>query len=160
MNKYQEKFADMIRKANSKELVEELYDQCCSNCKFGFFCNECTCCVTWAKDGAIQRLKDNGKMLIRFNIVLPKNEKPKQQPKPKTAEQKAAKACIRFLDRVYDKTDDKELKELIDDVTVQLCIGDTRAIDRLKENYEVLYYKLARLWWKYTSTEESKKEVK
>ena len=99
-------------------------------------------------------------MIVRFNIVLPKKEKPKQQPKPKTAEQKAAKACIRFLDRVYDKTDDEELKELIDDVTVQLCIGDTTAIDRLKKNYEVLYFKLARLWWKYTSTEESKKEVR
>lgn len=160
MNKYQEKFIDMMNKANSKELIEELYDQCCSNCKFGLFCNECTCGVTLAKDGAINRLKNNGKMLIRFNIVLPKKEKPKQQPKPKTAEQKAAKACIRFLDRVYDKTDDEELKDLIDDVTVQLCIGDTRAIDRLKENYEVLYYKLARLWWKYTSTEESKKEVR
>ena len=160
MNTYQEKFADMIRKANSKELVEELYDECCSNCKYGLFCNECTCSVTWAKDAAIQRLKDNGKMIIRFNIVLPKKEKPKTSPKPKTAEQKAAKACIRFLDRVYDRTDDEELKDIIDDVTVQLCIGDTRAIDRLKENYEVLYYKLARLWWKYTSTEESKKEVR
>lgn len=157
MNKYQEKFADMIRKANSKELVEELYDQCCTNCDYGLFCNECTCGVTLAKDGAINRLKNNGKMLIRFNIVLPKKEKPKQQPKPKTAEQKAAKACIRFLDRVYDKTNDKELKELIDDVTVQLCLNDTTAIDRLKKNYEVLYFKLARLWWKYV---EETKEVK
>lgn len=160
MNKYQEKFADMIRKANSKELIEELYDECCTNCDYALFCNECTCDVTLAKDRALNDLKNNGKMLIRFNIVLPKEEKPKASPKPKTAEQKAAKACIRFLDRVYDHTEDKELKELIDDVTVQLCIGDTRAIDRLKENYEVLYYKLARLWWKYTSTEESKKEVK
>ena len=92
--------------------------------------------------------------------VISVEEKPKQQPKPKTAEQKAAKACVRFLDRVYDRTDDKELKELIDDITVQLCLNDTTAIDRLKKNYEVLYYKLARLWWKYTSTEESKKEVK
>lgn len=160
MNTYQNKFINMMNEANSKELIEELYDQCCSNCKFGLFCNERSCDVTLAKDGAINRLKDNGKMIVRFNIVLPKEEKPKQQPKPKTAEEKAAKACIRFLDRVYDRTDDKELKELIDDITVQLCIGDTRAIDRLKENYEVLYYKLARLWWKYTSTEESKKEVK
>lgn len=160
MNKYQEKFADMIRKANSKELIEELYDECCTNCDYGLFCNERSCDVTLAKDNALNDLKNNGKMLIRFNIVMPKEEKPKASPKPKTAEQKAAKACIRFLDRVYDRTDDEELKELIDDVTVQLCIGDTRAIDRLKENYEVLYYKLARLWWKYTSTEESKKEVK
>lgn len=160
MNTYQEKFADMIRKANSKELVEELYDECCTNCDYGLFCNECTCDVTLAKDRALNDLKNNGKMLIRFNIVLPKEEKHKASPKPKTAEQKAAKACIRFLDRVYDRTDDRELKELIDDVTVQLCTGDTRAIDRLKEHYDVLYYKLARLWWKYTSTEESKKEVK
>lgn len=160
MNKYQEKFADMIRKANSKELVEELYDECCSNCKFGFICNERSCGVTWAKDEAIQRLKDNGKMIVRFNIVLPKEKKQKTSPKPKTAEQKAAKACVRFLDRVYDRTDDEELKELIDDVTVQLCLNDTTAIDRLKKDYEVLYFKLARLWWKYTSTEESKKEVK
>lgn len=160
MNKYQEKFADMIRKANSKELVEELYDECCTNCDYGLFCNECTCDVTLAKDNALNDLKNNGKMLIRFNIILPKEKKQKASPKPKTAEQKAAKACIRFLDRVYDKTNDKELKDLIDDVTVQLCIGDTRAIDRLKEHYDVLYYKLARLWWKYTSTEESKKEVK
>ena len=160
MNTYQEKFIDMMNKAKTIQLVEELYDECCSNCKYGLFCNECACSVTLAKDGAIQRLKDNGKMIVRFNIVLPKKEKPKASPKPKTAEQKAAKACIRFLDRVYDKTNDKELKDLIDDVTVQLCIGDTRAIDRLKENYEVLYYKLARLWWKYTSTEESKKEVR
>lgn len=157
MNTYQEKFADMIRKANSKELVEELYDQCCTNCDYGLFCNECTCDVTLAKDGAINRLKNNGKMLIRFNIVLPKKEKPKQQPKPKTAEQKAAKACIRFLDRVYDHTEDKELKEIIDDVTVQLCLNDTTAIERLKKNYEVLYFKLARLWWKYV---EETKEVK
>ena len=157
MNTYQEKFANMINKANSRELVEQLYDQCCSNCKYGFICNERACGVTWAKDEAIQRLKDNGKMLIRFNIVLPKKEKPKQQLKPKTAEQKAAKACIRFLDRVYDKTDDEELKELIDDVTVQLCLNDTTAIDRLKKNYEVLYFKLARLWWKYV---EETKEVK
>ena len=157
MNKYQEKFIDMMNKANSKELIEELYDQCCTNCKYGLFCNERACGVTLAKDGAINRLKNNGKMIIRFNIVLPKKEKQKQQPKPKTAAEKAAKACIRFLDRVYDRTEDKELKELIDDVTVQLCIGDTRAIDRLKENYEVLYYKLARLWWKYV---EETKEVK
>ena len=150
----------MMDEANSKELVEKLYDECCSNCKYGLFCNERTCCVTWAKDEAIQRLKDNGKMIVRFNIVLPKKEKPKQQSKPKTAEQKAAKACIRFLDRVAENTEDEELKFLIDDVTVQLCLGDTRAIDRLKEHYDVLYYKLARLWWKYTSTEESKKEVK
>ena len=160
MNTYQEKFIDMMNKAKTIQLVEELYDECCSNCKFGLFCNERACGVTWAKDDAIQRLKDNGKMIVRFNIVLPKEEKPKASPKPKTAEQKAAKACVRFLDRVYDHTDDEELKDLIDDVTVQLCIGDTRAIDRLKENYEVLYYKLARLWWKYTSTEESKKEVR
>lgn len=99
-------------------------------------------------------------MIVRFNIVLPQKEKPKQKSKPKTAEQKAAKACIRFLDRVAENTEDEELKFLIDDVTVQLCLGDTRAIDRLKEHYDVLYYKLARLWWKYTSTEESKKEAK
>ena len=157
MNTYQEKFIDMMNKANTIQLVEELYDECCSNCKYGLFCNECTCGVTLAKDAAIQRLKDNGKMLIRFNIVLPKKEKPKQQLKPKTAEQKAAKACIRFLDRVYDRTDDEELKELIDDVTVQLCLNDTTAIDQLKKNYEVLYFKLARLWWKYV---EETKEVK
>lgn len=157
MNKYQEKFIDMMKKANSKELIEELYDQCCTNCDYGLFCNERACGVTWAKDEAIQRLKDNGKMLIRFNIVLPKEEKQKASPKPKTAEQKAAKACIRFLDRVYDKTNDKELKDLIDDITVQLCLNDTTAIDRLKKNYEVLYFKLARLWWKYV---EETKEVK
>ena len=157
MNKYQEKFIDMMYEAGSKDTIEELYDQCCTNCKYGLFCNERACGVTWAKDEAIQRLKDNGKMLIRFNIVLPQKEKPKQQPKPKTAEQKAAKACIRFLDRVYDRTDDEELKELIDDVTVQLCLNDTTAIDRLKKNYEVLYFKLARLWWKYV---EETKEVK
>ena len=160
MNTYQEKFADMIRKANSKELVEELYDECCTHCDYGLFCNECTCDVTLAKDRALNDLKDNGKMIIRFNIVLPKEKKLKASPKPKTAEQKAAKACIRFLDRVYDRTEDEELKDIIDDVTVQLCIGDTTAIDRLKKDYEVLYFKLARLWWKYTSTEESKKEVK
>lgn len=157
MNTYQEEFARMIRKANSKELVEELYDQCCTNCKYGLFCNERACGVTLAKDGAINRLKNNGKMLIRFNIVLPKEKKPKTSPKPKTAEQKAAKACIRFLDRVYDRTDDERLKELIDDITVQLCLNDTTAIDRLKKNYEVLYFKLARLWWKYV---EETKEVK
>ena len=157
MNKYQEKFADMIRKANSKELVEELYDECCTHCDYGLFCNECTCGVTLAKDGAINDLKNNGKVLIRFNIILPKEKKPKASPKPKTAEQKAAKACIRFLDRVYDRTDDEELKELIDDITVQLCLNDTTAIDRLKKNYEVLYFKLARLWWKYV---EETKEVK
>ena len=157
MNKYQEKLIDMMNKAKTIQLVEELYDECCSNCKYGFICNERACGVTWAKDEAIQRLKDNGKMIIRFNIVLPKEEKPKASPKPKTAEQKAAKACIRFLDRVYDRTDDKELKELIDDITVQLCLNDTTAIDRLKKNYEVLYFKLARLWWKYV---EETKEVK
>lgn len=157
MNKYQEKFIDMMYEAGSKDTIEELYDQCCTNCKYGLFCNERACGVTLAKDGAINRLKNNGKMLIRFNIVLPKKEKPKQQPKPKTAEQKAAKACIRFLDRVYDRTDDERLKELIDDVTVQLCLNDTTAIDRLKKNYEVLYFKLARLWWKYV---EETKEVK
>lgn len=157
MNKYQEKFIDMMNKANSKELIEELYDECCTNCDYGLFCNECTCDVTLAKDRALNDLKNNGKMIVRFNIVLPKEEKPKQQPKPKTAEQKAAKACIRFLDRVYDRTDDERLKELIDDVTVQLCLNDTTAIDRLKKNYEVLYFKLARLWWKYV---EETKEVK
>ena len=160
MNTYQNKFINMMNKANSKELIEELYDQCCTNCDYGLFCNERSCGVTLAKDGAIERLKDNDKMLVHLHIVFPEEKKPKTSPKPKTAEQKAAKACVRFLDRVYDRTDDKELKELIDDITVQLCLNDTRAIDRLKENYEVLYYKLARLWWKYTSTEESKKEVK
>ena len=157
MNKYQEKFIDMMYEAGSKDTIEELYDQCCTNCKYGLFCNERACGVTLAKDAAINRLKNNGKMLIRFNIVLPKKEKPKQQPKPKTAEQKAAKACIRFLDRVYDRTDDERLKELIDDITVQLCLNDTTAIDRLKKNYEVLYFKLARLWWKYV---DNTKEVK
>lgn len=157
MNTYQNKFINMMDEANSKELIEELYDQCCSNCKYGFICNERSCDVTLAKDRALNDLKNNGKMLIRFNIILPKEEKPKASPKPKTAEQKAAKACIRFLDRVYDKTDDEELKEIIDDVTVQLCLNDTTAIDRLKKNYEVLYFKLARLWWKYV---DSTKEVK
>ena len=157
MNTYQEKFASMINKANSKELVEELYDECCTHCTYGLFCNECTCGVTLAKDRALNNLKNSGKMIIHFNIVLPKKEKPKRQPKPKTAEQKAAKACIRFLDRVYDKTNDKELKDLIDDITVQLCLNDTTAIDRLKKNYEVLYFKLARLWWKYM---DDTKEVK
>lgn len=157
MNKYQEKFISLMNKANSKELVEQLYDQCCSNCTYRFVCNERVCGVTLAKDSAIQRLKDNNKMLVHLHIVFPKEEKPKASPKPKTAEQKAAKACIRFLDRVYDHTEDKELKELIDDVTVQLCLNDTTAIDRLKKNYEVLYFKLARLWWKYV---DSTKEVK
>ena len=105
---------------------------------------------------SIQRLKENDKMLVHLHIVFPE-EKPKASPKPKTAEEKAAKACIRFLDRVYDKTDDEELKDLIDDVTVQLCLNDTTAIDRLKKNYEVLYFKLARLWWKYV---DNTKEVK
>ena len=156
MNTYQEKFVDMMNRANSEELVEELYDQCCSNCTYRFVCNERQCGVTWAKDGAIQRLKDNGKMVVHLNIVFPE-EKPKTSPKPKTAEEKAAKACIRFLDRVYDRTNDERLKELIDDVTVQLCLNDTTAIDRLKKNYEVLYFKLARLWWKYV---DNTKEVK
>lgn len=156
MNTYQEEFARMINKANSKELVEKLYDQCCANCTYRFICNERVCGVTLAKDSAIQRLKDNGKMIVHLNIVFPE-EKPKASPKPKTAEQKATKACIRFLDRVYDKTNDKELKELIDDITVQLCLNDTTAIDRLKKNYEILYFKLARLWWKYV---DSTKEVK
>ena len=156
MNTYQEKFASMMNKANSEKLVEELYDQCCTHCDYRFVCNERVCDVTLAKDGVIEQLKDDGKMLVYLHIVFPE-KKPKASPKPKTAEQKAAKACIRFLDRVYDRTDDKELKDLIDDITVQLCIGDTRAIDRLKENYEVLYFKLARLWWKYV---EETKEVK
>lgn len=156
MNKYQEKFIDMMDEASSKELVEKLYDQCCANCTYLFVCKERNCGVTWAKDMSIERLKENDKMLVHLHIVFPE-EKPKQQPKPKTAEQKAAKACICFLDRVYDHTDDKELKELIDDVTVQLCLNDTTAIDRLKKNYEVLYFKLARLWWKYV---DSTKEVK
>ena len=156
MNTYQKKFADMIEEANSRELVEQLYDQCCSNCTYRFVCNERVCGVTWARDMAIQRLKDNDKMLVHLHIVFPE-EKPKASPKPKTAEQKAAKACVRFLDRVYDKTDDERLKELIDDVTVQLCLNDTTAIDRLKKNYEVLYFKLARLWWKYV---DNTKEVK
>ena len=158
-NKYFDKFIEMMENATCEAEVETIYNRCCDSCKYQYTCNERACGVTWAKDGAIQRLKDNDKMLVHLHIVFPE-EKPKASPKPKTAEQKAAKACVRFLDRVYDKTDDDELKDLIDDVTVQLCIGDTRAIDRLKENYEVLYYKLARLWWKYTSTEESKKEVK
>ena len=156
MNTYQEKFVSMMKKASSEKLVEELYDQCCTHCDYRFVCNERVCDVTLAKNGVIERLKDDGKMLVHLHIVFPE-EKPKQQPKPKTAEQKAAKACVRFLDRVYDKTDDDELKELIDDVTVQLCLNDTTAIDRLKKNYEVLYFKLARLWWKYV---EETKEVK
>lgn len=156
MNTYQKKFADMIEGANSRELVEQLYDQCCSNCTYRFVCKERNCGVTWAMDMAIQRLKDNDKMLVHLHIVFPE-EKTKASPKPKTAEQKAAKACVRFLDRVYDRTDDEELKELIDDVTVQLCLNDTTAIDRLKKNYEVLYFKLARLWWKYV---DNTKEVK
>lgn len=156
MNTYQNKFINMMDEASSEKLVEKLYDQCCANCTYRFICKEHLCGVTWAKDDAIRRLEDNGKMIIHLNIIFPE-KKPKASPKPKTAEQKAAKACIRFLDRVYDRTDDRELKELIDDVTVQLCLGDTRAIDRLKKNYEVLYYKLARLWWKYV---DSTKEVK
>lgn len=156
MNTYQEKFVDMMKKASSEKLVEQLYDQCCANCTYRFVCNERVCDVTLAKNGAIKQLKDDGKMLVHLNIVFPE-EKPKTSPKPKTAEEKAAKACVRFLDRVYDKTDDDELKELIDDVTVQLCLNDTTAIDRLKNNYEVLYFKLARLWWKYV---DSTKEVK
>lgn len=156
MNIYQKKFADMIEEANSRELVEQLYDQCCSNCTYRFVCKERLCGVTWVKDMSIQRLKENDKMLVHLHIVFPE-EKPKQQPKPKTAEEKAAKACVRFLDRVYNKTDDDELKDLIDDVTVQLCLNDTTAIDRLKKNYEVLYFKLARLWWKYV---DNTKEVK
>lgn len=156
MNTYQNKFINMMDEANSKELVEKLYDQCCANCTYRFVCNERACGVTWAKDGAIERLKENDKMLVHLHIVFPE-EKPKASPKPKTAKQKAAKACIRFLDRVYDRTDDEELKDIIDDVTVQLCLNDTTAIDRLKKNYEVLYFKLARLWWKYV---EETKEVK
>lgn len=156
MNTYQEKFANMINKANSRELVEQLYDQCCSNCTYRFVCNERICGVTWARDMSTQRLKENDKMLVHLHIVFPE-EKPKASPKPKTAEEKAAKACVRFLDRVYDKTDDEELKDLIDDVTVQLCLNDTTAIDRLKKIYEVLYFKLARLWWKYV---DNTKEVK
>lgn len=156
MNTYQEKFVDMMKKASSEKLVEQLYDQCCANCTYRFVCNERVCDVTLAKNGAIKQLKDDGKMLVHLHIVFPK-KKQKASPKPKTAEQKAAKACIRFLDRVYDRTEDKELKELIDDITVQLCLNDTTAIDRLKKNYEVLYYKLARLWWKYV---EETKEVK
>ena len=159
-NKYFDKFIDMMNEAHCEAEVEAIYNRCCNACKYQYTYNERVCGVTWAKDMSIQRLKDNDKMLVHLHIVFPEEEKPKASPKPKTAEQKAAKACVRFLDRVYDRTDDKELKDLIDDITVQLCIGDTRAIDRLKENYEVLYYKLARLWWKYTSTEESKKEVK
>lgn len=156
MNKYQEKFAKMINKANSRELVEELYDQCCTHCEYGLFCNERSCDVTLAKDNALNDLKNNGKMIVHLNIVFPE-KKQKASPKHKTAEQKAAKACIRFLDRVYDHTEDKELKDIIDDVTVQLCLNDTTAIDRLKNNYEVLYFKLARLWWKYV---DNTKEVK
>lgn len=156
MNTYQNKFINMMDEANSKELVEKLYDQCCANCTYRFVCNERVCGVTLAKDGAIERLKDNDKMLVHLHIVFPE-KKLKTSPKPKTAEQKAAKACIRFLDRVYDRTDDEELKDLIDDITVQLCLNDTTAIDQLKKNYEVLYFKLARLWWKYV---DNTKEVK
>lgn len=155
-NKYFDKFIDMMNEADCEAEVETIYNRCCNSCKYQYTCNERACGVTWAKDGAIQRLKDNDKMLVHLHIVFPE-EKPKQQPKPKTAEQKAAKACIRFLDRVYDKTNDKELKDLIDDITVQLCLNDTTAIDRLKKNYEVLYFKLARLWWKYV---DNTKEVK
>lgn len=156
MNTYQEKFIGMMYEAGSKDTIEKLYDQCCANCTYRFVCNERVCDVTLAKNGAIKQLKDDGKMLVHLHIVFPE-EKPKASPKPKTAEQKAAKACIRFLDRVYDKTEDKELKELIDDITVQLCLNDTTAIDQLKKNYEVLYFKLARLWWKYV---DNTKEVK
>lgn len=156
MNIYQEKFVDMMNKANCETEVETIYNRCCNSCKYQYTCKEQVCEVTLAKDSAIQRLKDNSKILVRLKIVFPK-EKPKKQHKPKTAEQKAIKACIRFLDRVYDQTDDERLKELIDDITVQLCLNDTTAIDRLKKNYEVLYFKLARLWWKYV---DNTKEVK
>ena len=156
MNTYQDKFVEMMNEAHCEAEVEIIYNRCCNSCKYQYTCNERVCGVTLAKDGAIERLKENDKMLVHLHIVFPE-EKPKQQPKPKTAEQKAAKACIRFLDRVYDKTDDEELKDIIDDVTVQLCLNDTTAIDQLKKNYEVLYFKLARLWWKYV---EETKEVK
>ena len=155
-NKYFDKFIEMMENATCEAEVETIYNRCCESCKYQYTCNERACGVTLAKDGAIQRLKDNDKMLVHLHIVFPE-EKPKQQPKPKTAEQKAAKACIRFLDRVYDRTDDEELKDIIDDVTVQLCLNDTTAIDRLKKDYEVLYFKLTRLWWKYV---DDTKEVK
>ena len=49
MNKYQEKFIDMMYEAGSKDTIEELYDQCCTHCKYGLFCNERACGVTLAK---------------------------------------------------------------------------------------------------------------
>ena len=74
MNTYQEKFINMMDEANSKELVEKLYDQCCANCTYRFVCNERACGVTWAKDGAIERLKENDKMLVHLHIVFPEEK--------------------------------------------------------------------------------------
>lgn len=85
MNTYQNKFINMMDEANSKELVEKLYDQCCANCTYRFVCNERACGVTWAKDGAIERLKENDKMLVHLHIVFPernRNSSPSlKQPK-------------------------------------------------------------------------------
>lgn len=95
MNTYQKKFADMIEEANSRELVEQLYDQCCSNCTYRFVCKERLCGVTWARDMSIERLKDNDEMLVHLHIVFPE-EKPKQQPKPKRLNKRLRKPVFGF----------------------------------------------------------------
>lgn len=157
MNSYQLSYVNLMAEAAGAEEIDALYEKCCEKCKFAAFCSERKCEVTHAYEANLARVDKDVKLILRISGTF--KDKTTKQPKKKTAEEKAAKACIRFLDRVAESTDDEELKFLIDDVTVQLCIGDTRAIDRLKEHYDVLYYKLARLWWKYTSVEETKKKV-
>ena len=75
MNTYQQKFIDMMKKASSEKLVEQLYDQCCSNCTYRFVCKERLCGVTWARDMSIERLKENDKMLVHLHIVFPEKNR-------------------------------------------------------------------------------------
>lgn len=121
-------------------------------CHFQATCDESRCPVMKAFKARMEYLKsltEEKNITFVFTAEMPTPKKKQilsQQYKAKTA-------VVKYLDRVISKVAsyDRKLVILLENVTVQIYAQKDlyAAMAPLKESYPEIFYKAARLYWKY-----------
>lgn len=161
MNRYFENGVMAQQRAMTLEESKKQFERTCSGCHFVAHCEPFRCPVKKEHEERKTYL-ETGLQNRPLTICFPAEAEEVVEPQKKDDwKKKAFRAIMRYLDKCSDvasaKNDD-DLVELLDDVTVQLSISkDFDSLLPLMKKYELIYYKAARLYWKYEKPEGGEK---
>lgn len=170
MNRYFENAIKAQERCDRKYDCDKNLERTCTKCIHAATCRQYICPVyraytnrliyieTGLQDKPIQWHFPSDEELAKERAEA--EAKAKQEAKQKDWKVRAYKSIMRYLDKCSDlasQNNDDELVELLDNVTVQLAVSKNfDALLPLMKKNELIYYKAARLYWKYEQPEEVK----